>query len=806
MLKNYFKIAIRSLLKNKVYSFLNISGLSVGMAACLLIFQYVSREVSYDKFHEDYENIYRIQYNFYKEGRTIFECAAAVPAVGPFMKENLPEVLEFSRAYPFSGVVTRGEVNFREEKLQYATPSFIQMFDWGMVKGNPETALTGPDKAVISERAAQKYFGSEDPMGKFIRLGADQNFEVRGVFKDVPENSHLKFDILLSFETLNQLSDNQSETHWGWYDHNTYVKIKPGTDIKSLQAKFDPILASDRAERWSERNYEQAFLFQPLKDIHLYSDLLQESEPDEQGDAQAVYFLSIIAIFILVIAWVNYVNLSTSRSLDRAREVGVRKVLGAVKKQLVRQFILESLVINVIAGLIAIIAVALILPSFNDFTGTKVPFALLDQPRFWVGLTALFVMGSLLSGLYPAFILSSFKPAVVLKGKLAGSQSGVTLRKGLVVFQFASSVALIAGTIIVYQQLNFMRSQDLGVDIKETLVIKGPGVFGVDSLYGGFLNTFRNEVLRNPNISNITTASNVPGDEIFWTNGAKKAEDPQDSYETVYIVGMDDQYIPTFQLELLSGRNFDKSFGNEEQSVILNEASMRQFGFANPEEAIGRRVMLGNPDNVFSVVGVVKNFNQMSLKSSVSPLFMRYLPSGNTFFSLKIEPDSYRETLSQVQSTYNSIFPGNPFDYFFLDEFFNRQYANEDQFGVVFGMFSGLAIFVACLGLFGLSAFSALQRTKEIGVRKVLGASVANIMLLLSKEFIILIAIANVLAWPVTYLIMNDWLQGFAYRMDIPLWLFLISGLLVIVIALITVSYRTFVTARANPVNALKYE
>ena len=806
MIRNYIKIALRSLLKNKVFSVLNITGLAIGMAACLLIFQYVSWEVSYDKFHSDHENIYRIQYNFYKEGRTVFECAAAVPAVGPFIKENLPEVLEFSRAYPFSGVITKGDVHFREEKLQYATPSFIQMFDWGMTKGNPETALEGPNKAVISDRAAKKYFQSEDPIGRNIRLGADQNFEITGVFKDIPENSHLKFDILLSFETLNQRSENQSETNWGWYDFNTYVKVKEGIDIKELQQKFDPILESNRGERWAERNYKQAFLFQPLADIHLRSNLLQESEPGEQGDAQAVYFLSIIAVFILIIAWVNYVNLSTSRSLDRAREVGVRKVLGAVKKQLVRQFVLESFVINVFAGIVAIIIVALLLPGFNDFTGTKVQFALLNQPQFWVGLIALFLTGSLISGLYPAFILSSFKPVTVLKGKMTTSQGGVLLRKGLVIFQFASSVALIAGTIIVYQQLNFMRSRDLGVNIHETLVVKGPGVFGVDSLYNGILTTFRNEVLRNPNVKQLTTSSNVPGDEIFWTNGAKKQEDPQDAFETVYIVGIDDQYIPSFQLQLLAGRNFDRTFGNEEQNIIINEASMRQFGYASPEDAVNGKILLGGNEGPYIIVGVIKDYNQMSLKSSVSPLFIRYIPAGNTFFALKIDSDNYRESVSQIQQTYSTIFPGNPFDYFFLDQFFNRQYAREDQFGVVFGLFSLLAIFVACLGLFGLTAFNALQRTKEIGVRKVLGASIPSIMLLLSKDFMILIGIANLIAWPVTYIVMNNWLEGFAYRMTIPIGLFVFSGVVVIIIALFTVSYKTFVTARANPVNALKYE
>ena len=436
MFSSYFRTALRSLLKNKVFSLLNILGLAIGMACCMVIFQYVTYEKSYDKFHSNYQNTYRVQYNYYQNGATIFECAAAVPAVGRGMKADFPEVLDFSVSYPLSGIVTYNNISFREEKLQFATPSWLTMFDWDMVKGNRETALEQPNKAVITKRAANKYFGADEPIGKMLVFDGGRSAMVTGVIENVPSNSHIKFDILLSMQTLIDNTDGEAETSWGWYDHNTYVSLTDGTDPKAFDIKFAAYMQEIRGELFAERNNLQEFVLQPLTDIHLNSDLLQESEPQENGDAQSVYFLGILAIFILIIAWVNYINLASAKSMERAKEVGVRKVLGAHKGQLVKQFIVESIIVNLLAAAISVGIVAIVLPYFNSLTHSPLSLSLIFNSGTWLLIVGVFLGGAFLSGLYPAFVLSSFKPIVVLKGKMSSSGKGAILRKALVTFQF----------------------------------------------------------------------------------------------------------------------------------------------------------------------------------------------------------------------------------------------------------------------------------------------------------------------------------------------------------------------------------
>ena len=804
MFTSYVRTAFRSLLKNKIFSFLNIIGLAIGMACCMIIFQYVTYEKSYDKFHENYQDIYRVQYNYYQNGNNIFRCAAAVPAVGPAMKNDFPEVLDYSIAYPLSGIVTYQNISFREEKLQFATPSWLTMFDWNIVDGDEETALEGPNKAVITERTALKYFGNENPIGKMLDFDGSNQAMVTAVIENVPDNSHIKFDILLSFQTLVDRSDGQALTSWGWYDFNTYVQLAPGTDPQVFDTKFAAYLQDLRGEQFAQRNNLQEFPLQPLTDIHLKSDLLQESEPEENGDAQSVYFLGILAIFILIIAWVNYINLASAKSLERAKEVGIRKVLGAFKAQLIRQFIVESVVVNLFAAVISVGIVALVLPYFNNLTNSPLSLALIFNSGTWILIVGVFLAGAFLSGLYPAFVLSSFRPIVVLKGKMSTSGSGVLLRKSLVTFQFIASIFLIAGTFIVYKQLKYLKNQDLGFDMEQTLVLKGPGVLQVDSLFGTYLSGFKNDVLSSSSIKSVTTSTNVPGNEIFWTNGAKRTEEPNSEFKTIYNVGIDFEYVPTYEIDVVAGRNFDDSFETDNTAAILNVAATEFLGFASPEEAIGQKITHGGIEK--TVIGVLDNYNQMSLKNTVSPILYRLIPSGNRFFSLKLEGVNTAQTLTQVERSWNQFFPGNPMDYFYLDAFFNRQYGKEDQFGTVFSIFSGLAIIVSCLGLFGLSAFSALQRTKEIGIRKVLGASVSNILLLLSREYITLISIAVVLGVPLTFFFMDRWLDNFPYRTNIGWVLFLVAAGILLTVSLLTVGYQTLRSAKADPSKTLRYE
>lgn len=807
MIKNYFTIAIRSFLKHKAFVFLNIIGLSLGMVASLLILQYVKYERSYDSFHSKAVDIYRVNYYQWQNGKLRFECAAAVPAVGPALKNNFPEVLRFTRLYPVSGIAsynspTRGVISFREDKMQIADSSVFAVFDINLLSGDELQSLAGPNKVVLSERAVKRYFADEDPIGKTISWDGNRKFEVTGVFENLPDHSHIKFDILFSYATLNRETNNESEKAWGWYDFNTYVLLQPGTDMQALQIKWDRWLAENRGEEWKKYNGKQEFPLQPLLDIHLGKVLLQESQPDDRGDGDSVYALSIIALFILIIAWVNYINLATAKSFERANEVGVRKVMGAQKEQLMYQFMSEAILVNLLAAIISVVSVRLLWPVFGDLSGRKIPLDYLLQPDFWLMVCGLFLTGALLAGFYPAVVLSGFKPISVLKGKVMNNTQGNYLRKGLVVFQFVASVVLISGSVIVYQQLKFMRNQDLGVNINQTLVLKGPGVV-VDSLFRQALEGMKADALRIPGVKNMTWSSNVPGDEIFWANGIRRLTADVSGNISGYIVGMDQDYVDAFGLEIIEGRNFDETT-DRRKNLMVNRAMAEALDFKDPMSAIGEKVIQGR--DTLQIMGVIENYHQMSLKEKVTPLVYRYTPTFAQFLSFKMETENYQQVLSQVEQAWNTHFPGNPMDYFFLDQFFNRQYESDRRFGQIFSLFTALAIFVACLGLFGLASFVTLQRTKEIGIRKALGSSSSDVVLLLSRDFVLLVLLANVIAWPLAWVAMDRWLQNFPYRIDINPLLFMLSGLVVVVIAFLSVGFQTIKAARVNPARTLRSE
>ncbi len=780
------------------------------MVASLFIWQYVKYERSFDAYHSKAKDIYRVQYNGYQSGKLRFECAAAVPAVGPALKNNFPEVKQFTRLYPVSGVMSydspTGLVSHMEEKMQITDTSVFDIFDIPLITGDPSASLKGPNKVVISQRAAKKYFGEADPMGKTLQWNGRFKFDVTGIFKDVPANSHIKFDFLFSYETMVTLSGGDGtstdhETSWGWYDFNTYVLLEPGTDVKTLQAKWDKFVVQTREEDWKKRNRKQDFILQPMLDIHLGIVLLQESQPDERGNRDSVYALSFIALFILIIAWVNYINLATARSFDRANEVGVRKVMGAQRAQLIYQFLAESFLVNLIAALISLVTIWLAWPLFSSLTGRSIPIDYLTQSGFWLSLMALFGVGAVLSGFYPAIVLSSFKPVSVLKGRILRSGHGHILRQSLVVFQFGASVLLIVGSIVVYQQLNFMQNRDLGVDIVSTLVVRSPGI--TDSTFASKMQTLKAEALRIPGVKSVTASTNVPGDEIFWASGIRRQVGGPEQGISGYTVGIDQDYISSFGLAVAAGRSFDLDHPNDRRSIILNRAMAEALDWKDPEEALGQKVIQGD---TFEVVGVLENYHQMSLKEAVVPLVYRYLPQFSTFIAFKLEGEDYKSALAGLDAPWKTLFPGNPMDYFLLDQFFNRQYESDRQFGTIFGLFTVLAIFIACLGLFGLASFMTLQRTKEIGIRKVLGSSAPNIVLLLSRGFIKLVLIANFIAWPLAWYLMSRWLEGFPYHTTLNLVVFFLAGAGVVLIAFLSVGTQTLKAALVNPAETLKYE
>lgn len=799
MIKNYLLTAFRSLLKRKGHAFLNVIGLSLGLAASLLILQYVKDELSYDDFHTNSARIYRVEFDAYRNGEKIFGCATAFPKVAPSLIEEFPEVEDATRLYlRYGGAVVRHEdIAIKESNLFQAEQNLFTIFSYPILEGTPR--LDQPNTAVVDADVARKYFGDENPIGKRIKIGNDEDYEITAVMRS-PENSHLKFSFLLSYPTLVTLWGEDFNSAWGWYDFYNYVLLREGADPKLLESKLPAFIDKySGRENASERT---TFVLQPLEQIHLYSDLIQEARVN--GNGRTVYFLMIIAFFILIIAWINYINLATARAVERAKEVGVRKSVGALKRQLVAQFVSEALLVNLSAAVVGLAILFAAIPGFNQLAEKQLTFSILGNTNLWLTLGGLFLIGSLVSGLYPAFVLSSYKPARVLKGSMAGSKEGILLRKGLVLAQFAASVALIAGTIIVYRQLQFMQSRDLGIDIDRVVAIHGPGFLQADSLYGSYLNVYRNQLAQHPQIKNFTAASEVPGNLIYWTNSAQKLGSDESKANQVYIMGVDYNYFSTFGNELLSGRFFAPEFPADSSSIVINEKSVDIFELGSVESAINQEVRIGS--DTFRVVGVVGNYHQEGLKQDFRPTAFRLQQNARSYFCVKLGANEMDQTMAYLKEKYAEVFPNNPFDYFFVDNFFNRQYKNERQFGSVFGFFALLAILIACLGLFGLASFTVAQRTKEIGIRKVMGSSVPNIFMLLSKDFLKLVLLANLFAVPVVLLVMQQWLNTFTFHISIGAMVFVVSALVTVFIALITVSYQSITAALVNPVRSLRYE
>ena len=814
MILNHLKIAIRNLARRKGYALLNIFGLMLGMTCCLLIFHYVSYERSYDDFHPKGKDIVRLRLDNYQKGVLAWKSATVYPGIGPYLKKDFPEIENFCRLIDAEALFTNPTNNtkFTETKGYYADNAFLEMFNMPLLKGNPRTALDAPDKMIISQSMATKYFGKDDPMGKQLLRrdeGDPQSYAITGVFKDYPANSHLDIEYLVSYKTLSKIvtangdTSNATETSFGWYDFYTYLQLKPGMDWKQLEAKLPAF--TDRyinSQEWYKTNNNKSELhLMSMPDIHLYSNYNQEAEVN--GSGQAVGFLLLVAVFIIGIAWVNYINLSTARSVERAREVGVRKVMGAARMHLMRQFMVESLLINLVALLLALIAFKTLLPAFDRFTGRDVVTSFALTPAYWWLFMGLFGAGTLLSGVYPAFVLSGFQPVAVLKGAFKNTSGGHNLRRGLIIAQFIISVVLIAGTIIVYQQVSYMRRQELGFDINQTLVLDGVGTLQ-DSVYAGVFQPFKTELLQQKDIKKVTASSNVMGNEIYWTSGVTRTDIPNQTAVTLYHLGIDYDFAAAYNLKLLAGRNFSPDFSTDQKSVLLNEQAAKLLGYANPTEALNGFVRRNR--DTLKVTGVVSNFHHEGLQKQIQPMIFLLLPNARNFYSLKIESGNVQRTIATVQNIWNKYFPAEPMDYFFLDESFNRQYKADMLFGKVFGTFAILAILIACFGLMGLSAYSVLQRTKEIGIRKVLGASGKGLLMLLSKDFLKLIMIALVLSIPVAWYIMHGWLQDYAYRIDIKWWVFALAGLLALLIAFVTISLQVMKAVMEKPVKSLRTE
>ena len=797
MFRNYLKLAFRNLLAQKGYSLINLLGLITGITAFILIVCWIQSELSYDSFHQDKENIYRVDFKLYEEDKLELYSAAAVPAVGLEMKRNFPEVKEYTRFSRLEGVVNYGDVHFKESDMFYAEPSFFSMFTFPLLKGTAGTSLLAVNTAVLSESAARRYFGDTDPVGKVITYNGKDRYAVTAIAKDAPANSHFKFDILLSYQNL----INQNE--WfnsGWLGANfyTYLRLAPGTNVKALEAKIPQLPQKFIGDFMKQAYFLVEFNLRKLEDIHLHSAL--NNELSINGSFRSITFLGIIAVLVLLIAYINYINLTTSRSVERAAEVGVRKVLGAMKKQLISQFVTEAVLLNVLALIISVAAVFLLAPLFNHLSGNLIHLNLATVAALFA---ILLVMAILLTGLLPAFYLSRFVPTAVLKGKGQTGSRGIALFKnGMVVFQFAISVILISGTILITRQMHFVQQQDLGIDIDRTLVVEGPQAINSDA-YGDQLQAFKSDLLQQSEVKSMTVSSCIPGKEITWEPVYGKLVSGTNTEKKIDMIGIDEDFIKTYGLKLLAGRNFDQPHQEQINQLVINESAVKYLGFTDAEDAIGKE--LTSDQGNAHVIGVVHDFNQRSLKELPQPIAFSNRP-WNQYYSIKVNGANLDRLIPYLENLWNRQFPGNPIRYFFLDDYFNNQYQADRKFGQFFQLFSLLAIFIACLGLLGLSSYTISRRTKEIGVRKVNGAEIGEILVLLNKDFVKWVLVAVVIAVPLSWYAMNLWLETFAYKTELSWWIFALSGVLALGIALLTVSWQSWKAATRNPVEALRYE
>ena len=814
MLKNYFKTAWRNLWKHKLFSVINISGLTIGIASSLLLLSYVSFQFSYDDFNLNEKNIYRVNLDLYQNNQLLFRSAENYSGLGPALKHDFPQVVAQARLYNMgyknNCVFTCNNNHFRETKFLYADSSFLTMFSFPFIRGDANSALSQPYSAIISASEAKKFFGDVDPVGKFIQMNDDdRNSElckITGVFKDVPENSHIKFNILISYSTLDRRRNGLSryENAWDYKDFYTYVQLRPGTNPKLFEENF-PAFINKHIPAEKSKVTESKLTLQPLTEIHLTSGLIDEPEPT--GNEKAVSLLIIVAIFIITIAWVNYVNLSTVASVNRAKEIGIRKVLGSKRQQLIKQFLTESFSINIISFIVAIALVKILQPLLNHLLHVDFSLSDLLTNKYGLIFTGFMIAGTFFSGLYPAFVLSSFKPVSILKGKIKASKNGRALRQSLVIFQFSLSILLIIGTFVVYQQVHYMLNQDLGIKPAQVLVLDRPGHWDTArSMHNSYVERFKEILTRNPEIEAVGMSDEIPGKEIRYPSEYTVNSSALNPI-AINTVSIDANYFHTLGMNFLAGRNFSQQYKTDENGLVLTQAAIKTLGFKQPRDAIGADVLSDNAH--YTIIGVISDFHQMSLEKKLEPMAFQFNNSDARefeYYLVKIKTGNIPRALADTRQAWDASFKDNPFSFSFLDEFFDKQYKDQIQFGLLFGAFSIIAIAIACTGLFALVAFMTQQRTKEIGVRKILGASVKDVTFLLTKDFVKLILIANLVAWPLGWLVMNNWLKDFAYRIHISVLVFLIAGLTALIIAMATISFQAIKAAIANPVKSLRTE
>jgi putative ABC transport system permease protein len=806
MVENYFKAAWRSLSKNRTFTTLNVTGLSIGLACSLLIALYVVDELSYDRFNAHADQIYRIgeQVRF---GDFNYNGAEVPGILAPVLARDFSQIEQYTRFKINSDVVIRkGNENIREDKVVYADSSLFQVFSFDMIAGNKATALKEPHSLVITESAARRYFTETDVIGKTLTIIGSGDYKITGVVKDLPTQSHFNFDLFLP---LGELESSRNDS-WITYNFQTYLVLKPGTNVRQFEKQLNRAAEQYTAPELkskvntSEADFKKAgnyirYSLMPLTDIHLYSDV--SDELGTNGSIQYVYIFSSVSIFILLIACINFMNLSTARSANRAKEVGVRKVLGGGRKTLIAQFLTESLVTCFLSFAIAIAIVTLLLPLFNQLADKQINVSILSRPAILLAISGLLILVSLISGSYPAFFLSSFQPIKVLKGNLSMGFKGSALRNTLVVLQFTISVILMIGTLVIYYQLRYIRNKDLGFNKDQVLLLQNTTALNDNTT------AFANELLHMPGVKNVTRSGFLPvtGDRTSQGFITEPHFDGK-NFTLMQAWPVDERYLPTFQIQLKSGRNFSAQYRTDSAAVIINETAAKIYGGVDPvNKKIYMLTDLKGTLAPYNIIGVIKDFNFNSLREQVAPMVLS-LRQDNGGMALRIAGRDIPGLLGEIKAKWKAMAPSQPFSYTFLDDEFNKQYGADQRRGEIFLVFSILAILIACLGLFGLVTFAAEQRVKEIGIRKVLGAAIPDIFAMLSKDFIKMLALSICIASPIAWWAMTKWLQDFAYRISISWWMFGAVGALSLLIAIVTLSFQVAKAALANPVKSLRAE
>ena len=800
MLKNYLVIALRNIHKHKGYSFINVAGLALGLACCLLNLLWVMDELSYDRFHENVEHLYRVEQDMYHSGDT-YHTTVTPCLMSSAIRAEVPEIEDAARFYTPSTLLLRHyNKTFFESNVKAVDPSFLGMFTFPLIRGDAESALDKPYSLVMSEGIAEKYFGDENPLGRTITVNNAYDFTVTGILQNIPHNTYMQFDMLVPFEFLRELGEYSD--YWGDSYVTTFVKLNENAVVPEVKEKIAQLSHHRMADmyrhdaeelrRFNEEPRDE-FELMPVADIHLHAD---SEYGQAAGKMQHVYIFTVIAVFVLLIACINFMNLATARSANRAREVGIRKVVGALKRHIIGQFYIESVVLSCTALVLALILISLLLPQFNMLTGKALIFEDIFSREFIIGMIVITLSAGIVSGSYPALFLSSFQPVKVIKGALSSGMKRSSFRKILVIIQFSLSILLIIGTVVVYRQLHFMRNKKLGYDKEHIIYIHLRG----DTRQ--YYTELKQALKRDQRIVNVTGTGHQPN--YIGSKTGSVDWDGKDADSRVFVskTGVDFDYVETMGIEMAEGRPFSKAFASDASTgFLVNEEVVRIMGV---ESAVGKRFKFGSVNG--TIVGVMKNYHFWPVQTAIEPLALYISPKGIYYVVIRLSEGDISASLAYVKGTWNRIVSGYPFDYKFMDEDFDWMYRAEERMGNLLQSFAVLAILIASLGLFGLASFTAEQRTKEIGVRKVLGATLPGVMLLLSKEFTKWIVVSNVIAWPVGYFVLKNWLQGFAYRTPMSWWIFVGSGMLALIVALLTVSYQSLRAALANPVESLRYE